>query len=463
MTVVHFIGIGGTGLSAIARVLLESGYTVTGSDRLLSPLARSLQQAGVRVYEGHAPENVLGADLVIRSSAVPDDNLEVLEAQRKGIRVMKRSDFLGSLMADRLGIAIAGTHGKTTTTGMIAWMLNAMGQDPSFIAGGVLKNLGTNARAGKGRPFVIEADEYDRMFLGLQMQVAVITNIEHDHPDCFPTPQDYRQAFREFVQRLPQDGWLLGCVDDPGARSLIDEMARQGVQALGYGISSGSAAVIQGEALRPQPGGGFAFDAILGPGEQKVAVSLQVPGIHNVRNALAALGVAWKLGLPLPEAAQALGSFQGTGRRFEVVGEVDGIIVIDDYAHHPTEIQATLAAARARYPDQRLWAVWQPHTYSRTRSLSVQFAAAFTDADHVLVTEVYPAREPVDPDFSSRQIAASMHHPDAQYVSGLAQATQELLRRLQSGDVLLVLSAGDADRISMDVLSALKERSNAHV
>jgi UDP-N-acetylmuramate--alanine ligase len=462
MAVVHFIGIGGTGLSAIARVLLESGYTVTGSDRLLSPLARSLQQAGVRVYEGHAPEYVQGADLVIRSSAIPDDHPEVLAAQRKGIPVMKRSDFLGSLMADRLGIAVAGTHGKTTTTAMVAWILSALGQDPSFIAGGVLKNLGTNARAGKGRPFVIEADEYDRMFLGLNMQVAVITNIEHDHPDCFPTPQDYVQAFREFVQRLPQEGWLLACVDDLGARSLFEEAAHEGVHALGYGISTGLEAVIRGEDLRPQPEGGFAFVAVVGLGGQRLNVSLQVPGVHNVRNALAALGVAWKLGLPLSEAAQALGAFQGTGRRFEVVGEVDGITLIDDYAHHPTEIQATLAAARARYPGRSLWAVWQPHTYSRTRSLLDQFIAAFADADHVLVTEVYPAREPVDPDFSSRQIVASMCHPDAKYLGSLAQATGELLSQLHSGDVLLVLSAGDADQISMNVLSALKERSNAH-
>lgn len=466
---VHFIGIGGTGLSAIARVLLESGYTVSGSDRQLSPLAENLQAAGARVCIGHQAENIDGAELVIRSSAIPDDNPEVQAAQAAGIPVLKRADFLGRLMADRTGIAVAGTHGKTTTTAMIAWMLTKLGQDPTFIIGGVSKNLGTNAHAGKGRPFVIEADEYDRMFLGLLPEIAVVTNIEHDHPDCFPTAEKYYQAFLAFAARLSTDGILLACRNDSGAARLLEDAARSGERVLSYGIPDASKPFsmnldCQARDLQSVSSAGFRFQAYLRlpSGETSTQISLQAPGEHNVCNALAALAVAGWMGLPLAQAAQALSEYSGTGRRFDVIGEAGGVTVIDDYAHHPTEIRMTLAAARARFPERELWAVWQPHTYSRTRSLFQAFTDSFDDADHVLVTEVYPAREPVSATFSSRQLVAAMKHPDAHYAADLPYATSVLLGRLKPGDVLLVLSAGDADQISANVLSALEERSRTH-
>ncbi|HEX9617418.1 MAG TPA: UDP-N-acetylmuramate--L-alanine ligase [Anaerolineales bacterium] len=453
----HLIGIGGSGLSAIARLLLESGWSVSGSDRQISPLAEQLQAAGARITLGHRPENVAGAELVIRSSAIPDDNVEVRAAREANIPVLKRADFLGELMAGKLGIAIAGTHGKTTTTAMIAWVLTALGHDPSFLIGGVSMNLETNARAGQGDAFVIEADEYDRMFLGLRPEIAVVTNIEHDHPDCFPTPQDFQQAFQDFANRLSPDGVLLACTDDRGAARLLADSAGQGYRTLAYGLErwlGRPGPDYAGRELRLNERGGFDFDAFFY--DTKLAsTALQVPGKHNVRNALAALAVAHILGLPPGEAAEALGDFKGTGRRFELRGEVNGVTVVDDYAHHPTEIRATLAAARTRYSSRKLWAVWQPHTYSRTRTLFDEFTGAFADADHVLVTEVFASREANQGNFSARQVVAAMRHPDVHFVPSLIQAGDFLLERLQPGDVVLVLSAGDADQVSARVLAGL--------
>jgi UDP-N-acetylmuramate--alanine ligase len=460
MTRIHLIGIGGTGLSAIARVLLEMGYTVSGSDRDESPFTRDLQSAGATISIGHRPENVRGADLVVRSSAVPDDNPEVTAARALRIPVQKRADFLGSLMDGKIGIAIAGTHGKTTTTSMIAWMLTAMGQDPSFIVGGVLANLGVNARAGKGNIFVIEADEYDRMFLGLKPAIEVVTNIEYDHPDCYPTLADFQAAFVEFMYHLPADGTLVACAEDPGARDLMDKAEKLGKAVIPYGLrpttEGGQPLDVFASILAPNQKGGFTFSAsILG---DTATVNLQVPGKHNVRNALAALTVVQLLNLPLADAARALGQFTGTGRRFEVRGETNGVVIIDDYAHHPTEIRATLSAARTRYPSRRIWAVWQPHTYSRTRALFNEFTAAFADADEVIVTEIYAAREP-EQDFSSKQVVEAMPRP-AHFIAGLSEVSNYLIKNLRPGDALLVLSAGNADQISTEVLTRLKEVRN---
>jgi UDP-N-acetylmuramate--alanine ligase len=454
---VHLIGIGGSGLSAIARLLLESGWSVSGSDRQLSPLAEQLQAAGARISLGHNPQNVAGAELVIRSSAIPDDNAEVQAAREANIPVVKRAEFIGELMAGKYGIAVAGTHGKTTTTAMIAWVLARLGQDPSFLIGGVSMNLGTNARAGRGDAFVIEADEYDRMFLGLSPKLAVVTNVEHDHPDCFPTSQDFQQAFQEFADRLTTDGVLLACTDDRGAANLLADSAGKVFRTVSYGLErwlGRPGPDYAGRALRLNERGGYDFDAFFL--ESRMApVALQVPGKHNVRNALAALAVTHLLGLPQSEAAEALGEFKGTGRRFELRGEQNGVTVIDDYAHHPTEIRTTLAAARARYPGRKIWAVWQPHTYSRTRALLGEFTNAFADADHVLVTEVFASREVNRDHFSARQVVAAMHHPDAHFIPSLNQAGEFLLDRLQPGDVVLVLSAGDADQVSAHVLDGL--------
>lgn len=459
MAHVHLIGIGGSGLSAIARVLLEQGYTVSGSDRSISSFAQDLASAGVRIISGHAAENVTDADMVVRSSAVPANNPEVVAAHEKGIPVFKRSEFLDHLIADRRCVAVAGTHGKTTTTAMIAWEFFALGQDPSYIIGGVSRNLNGNAHAGKGGVFVIEADEYDFMFHGLHPHVAVVTTLEHDHPDCFPTAGDYTAAFEKFVGQVQPNGVLLVNADQPETLALRSS-APEGARALTYGLSEH--ADYRAVQVRTNGQGGMSFTAWQALDHSPLAeVTLQVPGEHNVRNALAALAVAHALGCPLAPAVQALGTFNGTGRRFEVIGEPQGITLIDDYAHHPTEIRATLSAARSRYAGRRIWAVWQPHTFSRTRSLLHEFAGSFDLADEVIVTEVYAARES-NPGFSSSEVVAAMRHPSAQFVPGFAEVTAHLLNNLRRGDVLLVLSAGDADQVSAQVLRGLQEKEIAN-
>lgn len=463
MAKIHLIGIGGSGLSAIARFLLESGDTVTGSDRVLSPFAAELQKAGATVYIGHHPRNITGADLVVRSSAIPDDNPEIEAALAANIHVYKRADFLGQLMAEKTGIAVAGAHGKTTTTAMIAWVLTELKRDPSFIIGSTMSNLGVNAHAGKGSAFVIEADEYDRMFLGLKPRIAIVTNLEHDHPDCYPTFEEMFAAFESFVDLLPADGTLIVCVDDSGAASLIPHARKAGKTVVGYAIQSemtiNSPNWIQARALKPNSLGGFSFEVAsnLSGDLSSAKVDLRVPGEHNVRNALAVLAVVVLLGLSTQKAAKALAKFSGTGRRFEIRGEAKGVTVIDDYAHHPTEISATLSAARARYPERRIWAVWQPHTYSRTQMFFTEFSRAFKDADEVIVSEVYASREPKQ-DFTSAEIVSAMPHASARYIATLKEISHYLIKQLQPGDVILTLSAGDANQICTDVLTGLQER-----
>lgn len=466
MTHVHFIGIGGSGLSAIARFLLEQGYHVSGSDRALSTLAVDLINDGAIITVGHAAENVVGADWVVRSSAIPDDNSEVVAALAADIPVYKRADFLGRLMAppDKDGIAIAGTHGKTTTTAMIAWVLDQLGADPSFIIGGVSQNFGINARAGNGRAFIIEADEYDRMFLGLQPRYAVVTNIEHDHPDIYPAYADLFAAFKEFIKLVPENGALVICGEDMGATELAVEARLMGKRVIGYRIAENhkteTSEWVLAQNVMANNLGGFTFNVItrLQSGSDYVSgIQLRVPGLHNVRNALAALGVTSLLGYPVRDAAKALSSFTGTGRRFEVKGDANGVIVIDDYAHHPTAIRATLDAARARFPAKRIWVVWQPHTYSRTKALFSEFAGSFGEADEVIVSEVYASREPQQA-FSAEEVVRAMVHKSAHFIPDLPAISDYLLSHLKSGDVLIVMSAGDADQISAEVLARLPSR-----
>ena len=464
MTHIHFIGIGGSGLYAIARLLLESGYKVSGSDRALTPFADEVRKAGASVYVGHHPRNIAGADSVVMSSAVNADNPEVVAAKSANIPVYKRADFLGQLMADKKGIAIAGTHGKTTTTAMTAWVLSELGRDPSFIVGGVMNNLKVNAHAGKGNAFVIEADEYDNMFLGLKPQIEVVTSLEHDHPDIFPTLESMYASFEKFVDLLPDEGSLIVCAEDAGATTLIPHARKKGINIVAYYIQNemtiSSPYWVMAREVKANQRGGFDFVVSSNLNVTKtdsVEVSLQVPGKHNVRNALAVFAIIELLGLSVEKAAQALSKFTGTGRRFQLRGEANGISIFDDYAHHPTEIKATLAGARARYPERRIWAVWQPHTYSRTQTLFLDFARAFKDADEVIVTEVYAAREPKQ-DFTSAEIVSAMPNRSARYIETLTEVTSYLLRNLKPGDVVIVMSAGDADQISTELVDAFQER-----
>lgn len=456
MEQVHLIGISGTGLSAIARILLERGVKVSGSDRHPNDLASDLVRLGARIHTGHDPDNISGAGLVVRSSAVPDENPEVQAALKAGIPVLKRSEFLPLLLEADDVIAIAGTHGKTTTTAMIAWMLKSLGEDPSYIIGSVAHNLGSNAHAGRSRYFVIEADEYDRMFLGLNPAIAIITTIEHDHPDSFPTPEDFFRAFQDFVSRIQPQGKFIANQDDPGVRNLLAQLDREDLDVITYSTSDPEADCFASN-LQSEPGSGYNFQFSCA-GNHQAAVALQIPGQHNVSNAMAALSVASTLYFPAGRAAGALSSFRGTSRRFEVKGEVAGIILVDDYAHHPTEIGATIQAARLRYPGHALWVVWQPHTYSRIRQLLPQFSPALAGADQVLITPIYAAREDPPADgFSSQDVANTLAQSNAIYVPGLEEAARHLLERVSPPAVILVLSAGDADQVTKWVLAALTQ------
>jgi UDP-N-acetylmuramate--alanine ligase len=397
-------------------------------------------------------------DVVVVSSAIDSQNPELREARQRGLRVVKRAEWLSEMMTGFTGIAIAGTHGKTTTTAMIAFLLKVAGLDPTFIIGGFVAQMNANAAAGSGSTFVVEADEYDNMFLGLHPAVAVVTVVEWDHPDIFPSLVELQKAFMQFVQLVPDDGVVIGCADAPGVRNVLDA-ARATV--ITYGLEANNDWQARDLVVNDQ--GGFDFVAVSTTLGQTIGVSLAVPGQHNVLNALAALIVGHHLGIELSLAAKVLGQFRGVDRRFQLKGVARGITIIDDYAHHPTEIRATLAAARARYPEQSIWAVFQPHTFSRTWSLLDEFASAFDDADHVVVLDIYPAREKDDGRIHSRDLINSMRHSDARYAGSLARAVTTLMGRLEEPAILITLGAGDGDQVGEQVLAELRNKEKQTV
>ena len=393
---IHLIGIGGSGMSAIAQVLQGRGFVVSGSDMNLNEITAVLQSNGATIYEGHKAEQIAGADVVVISSAIPETNPEVVAAKAQDIPVLKRAQFLGLLMADRIGIAVAGTHGKTSTTGMIAQILMEAELDPTVIVGGVVPSLGSNGRFGEGDYFIVEADEYDRMFHGLKPEVIVITNLEHDHPDIYATEADYVTAFEEFAKLLPEGGHLIACGSDEGVQKLISQLKLSDVDTSTYGIADEENADVsyrfQAVDCRPNQLGGTDF--LIEMEDQMIGLArLRVPGDHNVLNALAATAVAIDLDIEFNVIRTALANFSGINRRFQLIGTQGGVTVIDDYAHHPTEIKATLQAARQQFSGRRLWAIWQPHTFSRTKLLMDEFATSFEQADRVVALDIYRSRE----------------------------------------------------------------------
>ena len=457
---IHLVGIGGIGLSAIARVLHGQGLQVSGSDQNPSELAQELIAEGIPVRDGHRADWVAGADLVIVSSAIPENNPEIVEAKRQGIPVARREQILGELTENKVTIAVAGAHGKTTTSAMIAWILDQAGLDPTYVVGGVLQNLGTNARVGEGPHFVIEADEYDRAFLGIRPNIAIVTTLEHDHPDCYPTFDEMRAAFREFADGIVADGLLIVCGDDVEARRLGEWFSGRGRRVERYGLDQGWDWWAAGAHLGNHAVFEVGHKSSANNGKRLGSCALQVPGRHNVLNALAALAASSEAGVGFETAAAALTRFQGTARRFQYKGQAEGITVVDDYAHHPTEVRATLEAAQLKYPGRAIWAVFQPHTYSRTAAMLTDFAASFGDADHVIVTSIYAAREQNLLNISGHDLIAAMDHPDARYAETLESAVSMLLARLQSGDVVITLGAGDSHLIGERVLEGIRTADN---
>lgn len=437
---IHLVGIGGIGLSAIARILIARGVEVSGSDLRGSPLTDELARLGAKIFIGHHAENVGDVDLVLTTSAAHDDNPEIIEARRRGIRVEKRYDFFPQLTAGKKTIAIAGTHGKTTTTGMIATILTNAGLDPDAIVGGMVPEWNSNARAGDGEYFVIEADEYDRAFLGLRPNIAVVTSIELDHPDIYRDVDEVARAFQQFLAQVPDDGLIIGW----GDAARIVALLRSDVATVRYGWDAGN----DWRATNLEPNGRGGTNFVVWHGDACVGkFELSIPGSHNVLNALAAMVVAHHVGVQWNVARDTLKNFRGIARRFEVKGTFGGVTIIDDYAHHPTEVRATLAAARARYAHRTIWAVFQPHTYSRTRALLNEFAESFAEADHVIVTEIYAARETNELGMSSAQIVAQMKHRDVRWIDRLDACAEFLSSRLRPGDVLITLGAGDVNRV----------------
>lgn len=455
---IHFVGIGGFGMSAIARVLLLQGYTISGSDVNASALTEALKKDGATIYRGHDATYIEEAEMVVVSSAVMNDHIEVLAAEAQGIPVYRRQEFISAITERYQVLAIAGTHGKTTTTAMTTHILREAGLDPSYIVGGIMANTGTNAGVGDSNLFVVEADEYDNMFHGLRPQVEVLTSIEYDHPDFFLTPRDMMESFSHFVGLLPRDGLLVACADDAIAGIYANHREIVSLPVATYSIIH-PAAMWRADNIRFEREKTM-FDVLL-KGQLQGTVSLPVPGQHNILNALAALAVAGHQNVKFPDAAAALATFKGTGRRFEIRADVGGVAVIDDYAHHPTAIKATLEAARMRYPDREIWAVWQPHTYSRTLQLMDGYLTSFDRAHHVLVTEIYAAREKPLEDVTSADIVRAMNHPHARYVPMLDDAVETLLASVRSPAVVLIMSAGDAPRIGTEFLAGLEAKGQA--
>ena len=454
MTRFHVVGIGGMGMSAVARLLMARGDTVSGSDRGDWPLARALAADGATVATAFSPDNVAGADVVVRASAYGDANPEVAAAHAAGIPVWKREDAWRELGRGKRVVAVAGTHGKSTTTALAWTALRAGGLDPSLICGAVLRDLGTNAYAGRGDILVIEADEYDRAFLALEPEVAIVTNVEHDHIDVFPTEDDVRKAFARFVAGIVRGGWLVACADDPGAAALAArrDVDLAGRQVATYGTSPDAGYRVVELVQRPD---GMSFD-LAGPFEVPIPVSMRLAGTHNARNAAGVIAAADALGIPAIAAAKSFATFNGTERRLEEIGSVRGITVVDDYAHHPTEIRASVEAVRARTKG-RVIVLFQPHTPSRLRAFFDDFAAALRTADDRVVAETFSsAREAADSRAGAKELAA---RSGGSYVVDAESAAHALAERARPGDLVLVLGAGDIRPAGVRLLELLRERA----
>ncbi len=453
---IHFVGISGSGMSALAEMVLRAGGKVTGCDTSPGEVGAHLRRLGAEVVTGHDPAHVEGAAAVVATAAVPQDLPELRAARARGIPVMKRAQALGAIVNRGRLAAVAGTHGKTTTTAMTTEILAAAGLEPTGFVGGRVPAWGGGLRAGRDDLFVVEADEYDRSFLRLRPEAVVVTAVEADHLDVYGSLEMVENAFLQFVELLPEDGLVVACGDDPGASRLLARVSGRARLAYGTGDSAQLRAV-QIE-LRPY---GSRF-RVVEHGEQLGIVEMALPGLHNVRNALGALALARRFGAGFEAAQSALADFHGVGRRFERLADAGGITLIDDYAHHPTEIEATIAAARGAFPGRRLVAVFQPHLFTRTQDFAEAFGAALAAADVVWVTDIYPARETPIPGVTGELVAAAARRAGARQVEYHADVTtlaDALAGFLGEGDACLALGAGSIDDAARALAARLEGRS----
>jgi UDP-N-acetylmuramate--alanine ligase len=455
---VHLIGIGGSGMSGIAEVLLASGYAVSGSDLKATPVTERLNALGATIYEGHHAENVRGAQVVVASSAVAANNVEVVEAHKQKIPVIPRAEMLAELMRLKHGIAVAGAHGKTTTTSMVAAVLGAAGLDPTFVVGGRVNHAGANAMVGKGEFIVVEADESDRSFLLLAPVIAVITTIDREHLDQYSSLEEIQQVFLQFANRVPFYGSAILCIDEPNVQAIIPGVKRP---VITYGTSTQADLVISDVKLQ----GLLSEFRLTYRGDDLGIFRLpSPPGIHNVRNAAAAAAVALSLNVPADLIRAGLAKFGGVGRRFEIRGVFNGITVIDDYGHHPAEIRATLEAARG-CGYKRLVVVFQPHRYTRTKALRDDFCRSFNEADVLVLTEVYAAGEEHIEGVTGEKLAEAVSaagHKNVVFCSTMQSAMEFVLREARSGDAVLTIGAGSVGRVPEQLGMLLESKISAY-
>jgi UDP-N-acetylmuramate--alanine ligase len=453
---VHFIGIGGIGMSGIAEVLCNLGFIVTGSDLHKTKNTERLEKIGVKIFEGHTEDNVGAAQVVVYSSAVDEDNPEVVIAKKMGVPVIPRAEMLAELMTLKpYSVGIAGSHGKTTTTSMVATILGSAGLDPTTIVGGVVDTLGSNAKLGASDWFVTEADESDRSFLMLSPTVAVITNVDREHMDSYKGMDDVMQCFTDFVNKVPFYGAAILCLDDPNVQAIIPFIKRRRVT---FGFTAQADVSAHNITYNDHFGSTFTVwqgSEILGE------MNLPVPGKHNVYNALAAITVALELNVPFGKIVEGFADFKNANRRFQLKGEERGIAVVDDYGHHPTEILATLAAAKNGSGGRRTVVVFQPHRYSRTQDLMEDFARAFNNADVLFVTDIYAASEQPIEDITAEILTEKIKqygHKDAAYIGDVETAAEKVSGFLREGDLVITLGAGNITRLSDQILDILKRQ-----
>jgi UDP-N-acetylmuramate--alanine ligase len=454
---IHFVGIGGIGMSGIAEILLDQGFKVSGSDRSLSEVTDRLRKLGATIYEGHQAQNITpDVDTLVYSSAVVPDNPEVIEAQRRKIPIVRRAEMLAEVMRLKYGIGIAGTHGKTTTTSMISLILMEGDLDPTVIVGGKLSGLGgTNARLGKGDFIVVEADEFDRSFLSITPTIAVLTTLETDHLDCYRDLEDIKGAFIQFANKVPFYGFIVLCLDEPALQDIMPKMRKKKI--LTYGLNP--QADIQAVDIHHK--NNTSTFTVVKNNAELGSVTLQVPGKHNVQNSLAAISVGLELGIPFSKIQSGIEKFGGVFRRWELKGEVDGISVYDDYAHHPTECRATLSGAKAGWR-RRVVCVFQPHLYTRTRDFYEDFGKAFLLSDVLVVTDVYPAREEPIQGVTGELIANAAKqygHKDVHYVPDKKRVPSFLQTVVKKGDIVITMGAGDIWKFGEELLNQLKMKN----